>query len=98
MVWWYPFTQHNPLFTEELGSPFTATALLFSMPINTPQPTPQNLHGALFHVRSPSDSALLICSSAKTIPGKNDAAAVMAEAAAIFFKNALLLVTFLIII
>ncbi len=82
---WYPLTQQSPLFTDELGSPLTATAFPFSTPTKTPQPTPQNLQGAFFQSKSPPFGIPLSCSLAKSIPGNKVAAVVMAESIAIFF-------------
>ena len=70
MMLWYPLTQQSPLFTAELGSPLTASAVPFSTPINTPQPTPQNLHGAFFQVKLPFSSNPGSPSLANKIPGK----------------------------
>ena len=49
----YPLIQFNPLLTGASGSPCVATTRLFLVPINTPQPVPQNRQVPLSH-RIPS--------------------------------------------
>ena len=91
------FTQQSPLFTDEFGSPFTATAFPFSVPTRIPQPTPQNRHGAFVHFKFPVLLMFRSCSSANSIPGNSVDAAAMADTAAILLRNFLLFTLFFII-
>ena len=52
-----PFAQSRPRFTGLSGSPRTETTFPFAVATSTPQPTPQNRHGALSHFQVRSGGA-----------------------------------------
>ena len=88
----------SPLFTGEAVSLLTATALPASIPIKTPQPTPQKRQGDFFQSRLPPFDNPFSYSAANTTPGNIVAAADIADINASFLTKSLLLFIVLVII
>src|SRR5215475_4846729 len=55
----YPLTQLRPRLTSALVSPWVATTRPSFVATITPQPVPQNLHGALFHFSSVKERSVM---------------------------------------
>src|SRR5574341_713401 len=70
----------RPRFTGDSGSPLTATTLLLRTPTSTPQPVPQNRHGALLHL---STTTACACASGGTSRSSPHAEAAPAAAEAL---------------
>src|SRR5829696_3205830 len=60
----YPFTQLRPRFTSAFMSPWVATTRPSLTPTMTPQPVPQNRHGAFDHFSWMSSPARMFWASA----------------------------------
>src|SRR5262249_17109656 len=80
----YPLTQLRPRLTSALVSPWVATTRPSLVATMTPQPVPQNRHGALSHFSSVTDrSVTRVCAAA----GGGSPPTAAAIAAASSFRN-----------
>src|SRR5215510_5092642 len=80
----YPLTQLRPRLTSAFMSPWVATTRPSLVATMTPQPVPQNRHGALFHFSSVTDrSVTRFCAAS----GAGSPPAAAAIAAASSFRN-----------